>query len=141
MKRAVCLPVLVLVVALLACKKKTDEEQPLPDAALPPPVAEPAPAETTAEPAPEPSASAPEPATTAAKPTTPVAKKDGGTTATDKKDAGSKPSTTVSKACLEKCNAVLQGCLVPAKKDGGFPSIGDPTKCQAAFQECQAACK
>jgi hypothetical protein len=138
------LAALLVFAALLACKKK--EEPALPDAALPPPAPE--------APAPAPAASAApaetdddgdddsKPATTAAKPTV---KKDGGTTAktdagtTAKTDAGAKPAA--SKACIEKCNAVLQTCLTPAKKDGGFPSFGDPAKCQSAFQDCQTACK
>jgi hypothetical protein len=138
------LPVLLVLLALLSCKKK--EEQALPSATLPPPAPE-APA-----PAPAPAASAPaedddddddkKPATTTTKP---AVKKDGGTTAktdagtTAKTDAGAKP--TASKACIDKCNAVLQTCLTPAKKDGGFPSFGNPAQCQSAFSACQAACK
>ncbi len=135
---------LVVLVALFACKKK--EEQALPDAALPAPLPETpattAPAATASAPTEAEDEADPKPVGTTSKPT---AKKDGGTTAktdagtTAKTDAGS--TSTASKACFEKCSAVLQGCLTPAKKDGGFPSLGDPAKCQAAFKDCQTACK
>ncbi len=35
----------------------------------------------------------------------------------------------------------MQTCLTPGKTDAGLPKLADPTKCQAAFDECVKACK
>jgi hypothetical protein len=132
-------PLLAILTALLACKKK--EEQALPDA-LPEPVT------TQAEPVPVPGpaptpAAADEPDKPSPSTAKPATKRDAGTTADSgtaaKADAGATPSP--SAACFQKCQSILQACLTPSQKDGGFPSLGDPAKCQAELQACQTACK
>lgn len=139
-------PLTLALLALLACKMFKKEE-PAPSA-LPPP--EPPPSATAADTAtPEPSAAE---ATTAAPavPGTVVAKKtdagakDAGTTDASASADAAAPSDAgggKSAACASKCQGVLQTCLTPGKTEAGMPTFADPTKCQAAFDECAKACK
>ncbi len=138
--------------ALLACKKKDDADT-APSATLPttpetpvapettetPPTTDPT---TTAAPSPNSPATPAKPGTVP-KPTTSAAPStaDAGTAAA--KDAGSapKPASGPSKECVQKCQGVMQTCLTPRTGDGGMPQLPDPTKCQQAFTDCQAACK
>jgi hypothetical protein len=133
------LPTLAVLVALLACKKKEDEEKPLPA-----PIAVPD-GPTTATPP------------TTDTPSTPKTSDDDKSTPTTKvtkpKDGGAKDSGTTAKAdagktqgpsagCFSKCQAALSTCLTPQPgKDGGLPKLADPKQCQDAFTACQTACK
>jgi hypothetical protein len=132
---------LLLVFALLACKLGKKEETAPSATATPEPTA-------AATPAATPSA-APAATDTPAAPTqvqtgVTTKKGDAGTT----KDAGptdasasSDASSGKNAACQSKCQGIMQACLTPSAKDGGLPSFGDPTKCQAAFNDCAKACK
>jgi hypothetical protein len=139
MFRTLSLACLAVTAALLACKKR--EPVTAPDAAAPIAIEIP---EASAPPATAPVDTSPStPTGTPAKPQPKPATKDAGakdaaTTAQAEAGAGPKPP---SKECLDKCNAVLSTCLTPSAKDGGFPSLADPTKCQQAFQACTTACK
>ncbi|MEJ7734850.1 MAG: hypothetical protein WKG00_37390 [Polyangiaceae bacterium] len=63
----------------------------------------------------------------------------GATDAGAKADAGAGPN---AQNCFAKCQGLLATCLTPqAGKDGGLPTFGDATKCKAAQDTCQAACK
>ena len=126
---------LVVVFALLACKLFKKEE-PAPSASAP------------AEPPPTPTAEAPEaaaPATSdtsaAPTPTSIVTVHKGDAGVKDASAATDSGSGAKSAACQTKCNGALQACLVPAKKEGGLPTLADPTKCQTAFNDCLSACK
>jgi hypothetical protein len=56
-----------------------------------------------------------------------------------KADAGAGPN---AQNCFAKCQGLLATCLTPQPgKDGGLPTFGDPAKCKAAQDTCQAACK
>jgi hypothetical protein len=135
-----------VLLALLACKKSSDPS-PSPSAELPsggsPTPVEPqtpTPAETTVEPTPAP-ANPGAPAPVAAKPTATAT-----TTATASGSAAPTATTPPaptgpSKACVDKCQGIMQICLTPKATDGGFPQMADPAKCQQAFADCQTACK
>jgi hypothetical protein len=137
---------LAVMVALLACKKK--EEPAVIDAWPPPAIEVPAdkPAEPTpAEPAaPESTGTAPS-GPTGPKPTTTVTPKDAGAkdaaTAAKTDAAAPAPAPGPSKECTDRCNSALRTCLTPSVTEGGLPSLGDPTACQKAFNDCTAACK
>jgi hypothetical protein len=45
------------------------------------------------------------------------------------------------KACADKCQPVLQGCLTPTFSADAGLQVKDPKACEAAFNACQAACK
>jgi hypothetical protein len=65
---------------------------------------------------------------------------DAGTTGADAGVAAG--AAAAFKACSEKCQAILQGCVIPTpSKDGGLPQIKDPVACQAAATACVAACR
>ncbi|MCA9592907.1 MAG: hypothetical protein KC776_06335 [Myxococcales bacterium] len=149
-QRATTVTLAAVLLALLACKKSSDPSPSasaeLPSGGSPTPVEPEVPAptatatDTTAAPTtPTPTTVTPTPTTTAtAKPTT--------TATTSSTAAPSATATTTapagpSKACVEKCQSVLQVCLTPKATDGGFPQMADPTKCQQAFTDCQSACK
>lgn len=131
--------------ALLACKMFKKEE-PAPSA-LPPP--EPPPAETAAATPTEPSAAEPTPDTPTPTGTVAPKKTDAGAKDAGAKDASASADAATpsdagggkSAACASKCQGVLQACLTPGKTEAGMPTFADPTKCQAAFDECAKACK
>ncbi len=140
----VALPAVPLVLWLAAVGCKTAEradDGTTPSAA---PSASAAPTAATAEPS---QTAAPPPHPTVV---TPLPRPDGGapTDAGAAVDAG-KPAATDAgaasakfKACFEKCQAALTGCLTPVIPDGGgrLPLPPAPATCQAAFATCQAAC-
>jgi len=153
MRNATPALVLSLAVGLLvaeACKKDDDTAPVAADAEAPPPP--PAAADAAAPPTEPPPVVPPTPV-----PVTPTQTKDAGTTDAGKTDAGktdggatdagTKPDAATTgggnfQACLAKCQAALAGCLTPQPgKDGGLPTLGDPSKCNAARDACQAACK
>jgi hypothetical protein len=56
--------------------------------------------------------------------------------------AGASGSTADKlKACADKCQPVLQGCLTPTFSADAGLQVKDPKACEAAFNACQAACK
>ena len=141
--------VLILAGALLACKRSSDaapsasatpEEPPAATAApeTPTPAAtdEPAPPDPAPSPAVVGKKPAPGPKPTTKPTTTP---KDAGTPP-PKDAAASKPSGP-SKACVQKCQSALQGCLTPGVTEAGVPKLPNVANCQNAFRACQAACK
>ena len=137
--------VLSLAVSLLVAEAcKSDEETAVVADAEAPPAVDAAPP----PPPPEPTLPATTPPTPPPPPTQPLrdaGKTDAGTVDAGKTDAGTADAGKTGgnvQACLAKCQAVLASCLTPqAGKDGGFPTFGDPTKCKAASDACQAACK
>ena len=144
-KPAVLLCLAVAIFTAEACKTD-DETVVVADAEAPPavtttPPTEPTPAATTP----------PTPVPVTPTPTTPTTVKDAGVTDAGKTDAGTvdagkadaaAPTGGNFQACLAKCQAIGASCLTPqAGKDGGLPTLGDPTKCKAATDACQAACK
>jgi hypothetical protein len=148
-KPAVLLTLAVAIFTAEACKTD-DETVVVADAEAPPP------AEVDAAPPTEPTPAAttppiPVPTTPVTTPTTPrdagvtdAGKTDAGTATADagKTDAGTVKPGGNFQACAQKCQAVLASCLTPqAGKDGGLPTFGDATKCKAASDACQAACK
>jgi hypothetical protein len=134
---------LVVLGALLACKKKQEQTAP---SATPPPASVAPTAEPTATASAEPSSAQPDPAktTTIRKPNGDAGAKDAAPSdAAAKNDAAatSDAGGTKNAACQSKCQGVMQACLTPSGKDGGLPSFADPTQCKAAFDECVKACK
>lgn len=127
----------LVAVALVACKDKGSEA----DASVPLPT----PGATTAAPPAE-----PPPATTAATvtaPAHPVVAHDAGApdaapAASALADAGKPPTDAGAaapntlKACFDKCQAAMQGCVAPQPG-----KLGNPAACTAAAAACQAACK
>jgi hypothetical protein len=150
---------LLVVGALLACKRKADldPERPLPSVQVPvattPPPASPTP--LTEEPVrPRPVAPAPKRTAEAETETdTPEpATAEPGTSA----EAGSAPSAEntpspgtfldaaaasvpQSAQCIQKCQSALTAC-VSAPTDGGLPGLGNARACADAFEGCRSAC-
>jgi len=99
-----------------------------------------------------------QPGTTPASPTTPSNKPDAskadagvtdagivdsGVADSGKADASAPDAGTGAakmRACIDKCQPIMQSCLTPTFTDAGIPKVKDPKLCQAELDKCRAAC-